>query len=58
MSIDEALHELMAENITALVELADRYGEDRDSVLEHYAFLISIVSEVGTLKSYGVKGGN
>lgn len=58
MSIDKALNEFMAENITALVELADRYGEDRDSVLERYAFLMSMVSEVATLASYGVEGGN
>lgn len=58
MNINKELNELIAKNITAIVELADRCGEDRDEVLARYARLIAVVSEVGTLKSYEVNGGN
>lgn len=54
----DALHEFIVQNINELVKMADRYNVERDDLVAVYATVFQNFTEVATLKSYEVKGGN
>ncbi len=58
MNINDALQEYTVQVLGETIKLADRYGADRDEVIDKFAFYFSNLAELCSFKGYKVEGGN